>query len=379
MAPGEPQAAYLERSEVSSWESATITTRRFRLVGLPQRIVFGAGCLTELSAELEQLSLQRVLLIASRSARHIADDVAVHLGPQVAGRFNEVRQHVPEALAAKASGLAADVDADGVVTIGGGSATGLGKAVALATALPLVAVPTTYAGSEATPIYGVTGEHKRTGRDDRVLPRLVMYDAQLTVSMPAAVTATSGFNALAHCVEALYAPGANPVTSLSAEEGVRVLARALPQAVKRPDDLTARSDALYGAYLAGSALAVAGSALHHTLCHVLGGSYGLGHGDVHTVLLPYVAAYNADSAPEAMRIVARALGSEDAASGLRDLAETLQAPTSLSALGMLERGVDDVAQRAVAAIGNRNPRPVDVASVRRLLADAFAGLRPGAT
>ncbi|HEU0041743.1 MAG TPA: maleylacetate reductase [Jiangellaceae bacterium] len=360
-------------------ESATTTTRRFRLVVLPQHIVFGAGCLTDLPVELEQLSLRRVLLIASGSARHVADNVADHLGPQVAGRFDEVRQHVPEALVEKAWRLAADVEADGVVTIGGGSATGLGKAVALATALPLVAVPTTYAGSEATPVYGVTGERKRTGRDDRVLPRLVMYDAQLTVSMPANVTVTSGFNALAHCVEALYAPGANPVTSLSAEEGLRVLARALPQAVDEPDDLATREDAMYGAYLAGSALAVAGSALHHTLCHVLGGSYGLGHGEVHTVLLPYVTAYNADSAPEAMRVVARALGSEDAAGGLRDLAETLQAPTSLSELGMPEGGMDDAAQRAVAAIGNRNPRPVDVASVRRLLADAFAGLRPGAT
>ena len=344
---------------------------------LPQRVVFGVGSLDRLPDELESLALRRVLLVASASAKAFADGVADRLGPWVAARIHEVRQHVPEAAAAAARDLVAEHDADGVVTIGGGSATGLGKAVAVETGLPLVAVPTTYAGSEVTPVYGVTGEHKRTGRDPRALPALVVYDARLTTRMPAHVTATSGLNAIAHCVEAMYASGANPVTTLTAQEGIRVLAASLPRVIDSPDDLAGRDDALYGAYLAGSAMAAAGTALHHTLCHLIGGTFGLDHGDLHAVLLPHVAAFNASSAPDAMASISRALGSEDAAAGLADLASTLGAPRSLAALGMPEDGLDDAAERAVTAIGDRNPRPVDRASLRRLLDDAYAGRPPG--
>lgn len=345
---------------------------------LPQRVVFGVGSFDRLANELETIGLRRVLVLASTSAKPFADDLSERLGAQVAGRMHEARQHVPEALAAQARQLAVDSGADGLVSIGGGSATGLGKAVAVTTGLPLVAVPTTYAGSEVTPVFGVTGEHKETGRDQRVLPRLVIYDARLTTAMPRHVTATSGLNAVAHCVEALYAPGANPVTSLIAKEGLRVLADALPRACDSPDDLSARDDALYGAYLAGSAMAVAGTALHHTLCHVVGGTYGLGHGDVHAVLLPHIAAYNATAAPEALGRVARVLGSTTAAAGLLDLARILGAPTSLASLGMPEDGLEEVVQRAVVAVGDRNPRRVDAASLRRLLDDAYAGRPPQA-
>jgi maleylacetate reductase len=340
-------------------------------------VVFGAGTVTGVLAELESLGLERVLLVASPSAAATADVVASALGDGLAARIDEVRQHVPETLATRAMEVAKHSGADGVLTVGGGSATGLGKAVAVATGVPLVAVPTTYSGSEATPIYGITGPHKRTGRDPRALPRVVVYDPELTTSMPRHVTATSGLNAVAHCVEALYSRDAEPVSALVAEHGLHLLASALPRAVRDPHHLAVREDALMGAYLAGWALASAGSALHHTLCHVLGGDHGLGHGDLHAVLLPYVVAFNAPATPEAMGRVARALGTEDAVSGITDLAHTLGAPSSLRAIGFPEDSLGAAAQRAGVAVGDRNPRPVDPDSLRRLLEDAFHGRPPG--
>jgi maleylacetate reductase len=340
-------------------------------------VVFGAGTVTGAPAELESLRLERVLLVASPSAVTTADALASALDALLAARIDDVRQHVPDTLATRAVDVAKDSGADGVLTVGGGSATGLGKAVAIATGAPLVAVPTTYSGSEATPIYGITGPHKRTGRDPRALPRVVVYDPELTTSMPRHVTATSGLNAVAHCVEAIYSRDAQPVSTLVAEHGLHLLASALPRAVRDPHHLAVREDALLGAYLAGWALASAGSALHHTLCHVLGGDYGLGHGDLHAVLLPYVVAFNAPATLEAMGKVARALGTDDAVSGITDLAHSLRAPTSLRAIGMPEDSLGAAAQRAGVAVGDRNPRPVDLNSLRRLLEDAFHGRPPG--
>lgn len=342
-----------------------------------QRVAFGAGRVRDVPKELSSLDVRRVMVIATRSAKAAADDLADTLGPRVVARVHEVVQHVPETVVATALQTVRDASPDGVVAIGGGSAIGLGKAVAVETGLPVLAVSTTYSGSEATPIYGITGEHKRTGRDPRALPRVVVYDPALTFTMPPHVTATSGLNAVAHSVEALYARGANPVTDLLAPEAIRLLARALPVAVTSPDDLAARVDALAAAYLAGWSLAAAGGALHHTLCHVIGGTHHLGHGDVHAVLLPYVAAYNAPAAPDAMAAVARALGTPDAPAGLRDLAEKLDAPTGLAALGLPRAALDDVVARAITAVGDRNPRTPDAGSLRRMLDDAYAGRPPG--
>ena len=340
-------------------------------------MVFGAGSFARVPDELAALGLQRILLVASASSKPLAEQLAQRLGDRVVARVHEVQQHVPEAHAEEATRLAREGEADGVVTIGGGSATGLGKAVAVATGLPLVAVPTTYAGSEATPVFGVTGTRKRTGRDPRALPRVVVYDAELTTGLPAALSATSGLNALAHCVEALWVEGANPVTDLLAAEGIRVLTRCLPRATWNPLEVALRDDALYGAWLAGTAFAGAGSGLHHTMCHVLGGTWGLDHGATHAVLLPHVAAYNAGAAPQALATVARAMGVPDAARGLWDLARTLAAPETLEAIGMPHDGLARAARLTVEAVGSRNPRPVDVASLGLLLDDAFHGRPPG--
>ncbi len=349
---------------------------------LAQRVVFGAGRIDDLPSELDARGSRRAFLVATGSAKPVADHLARLLGGRLVGRVHEVVQHVPVASVEACLARVIDADADALVAVGGGSAIGLGKAVAVQTGLPVFAVPTTYSGSEATPIYGVTDRHKKTARDPRALPVVVVYDARLTLSLPRRATATSGLNAMAHAVEALYAPGSDPVTSLLAEEAIRVLARSLPVAAEAPHDLPAREDALYGAYLAGSALAMAGTALHHAVCHVIGGTYGLEHGDLHAVLLPHTAAYNAAAAPDALERVAAALrtsepGTTEAPAGLHRLARRLDAPTDLASLGLPEAALDDIAERTAVAVGHRNPRTADMPSLRRMLGDAHAGRPPG--
>jgi alcohol dehydrogenase class IV len=285
--------------------------------------------------------------------------------------------HVPVEVAEEARRVVDTLGADGCVAVGGGSTTGLGKAVALSTGLPLVAVPTTYAGSEMTPIWGMTeGGAKRTGRDARVLPRMVIYDPELTLSLPPSVAGPSGMNAIAHCVEALYAPDGNPVVSLMAEAGVRALAESLPVVVREPSNLHARARALYGAWLAGASLGATTMGLHHKLCHVLGGRFNLPHAEVHTVILPHAARYNRLAAPEALGSVAAALGRDDASGGLYDLATSLGAKTALREIGMREAELDEAAELATRDPTN-NPAPVTREGVRALLEDAYHGRRPG--
>lgn len=350
---------------------------------LPGRVVFGVGSVGRVADEVAALGLERVLLVVDEASKAVGDRIADDLGERYAGRLDEVRQHVPDDLATAARRAAVEAGADGVVTVGGGSATGLGKAIAVdpeaqaaaSGQVTLVAVPTTYAGSEMTPIYGVTGEHKQTGRDLRALPRTVVYDPVLTVGMPPAITASSGFNALAHCVEGLYAPGTNPIVGLQAVEGVRALAGALPAAVEHPDDLDARSRALYGAYLAGAVLAVAGTALHHKLCHVLGGTFGLSHAGTHSAVLPHVTAYNATVAREPMAALARSLSTADPAGALWDLAQSTGAPTALADLGFHRQDVETAAEMVVEARPS-NPRPITKEEVYLLLLAAHEGARP---
>lgn len=355
--------------------------RSFVYDALPSRVVFAPGARHGTATEVAALGCRKVFLIAGSKEATVADEVAGELGTRLAATHIGVRQHVPEALAAEARAEAAQAGADGVVCIGGGSATGLAKAVAVETGFPIIAVPTTYSGSEMTPIYGLTGEHKKTGRDLSALPRVVLYDPELTVGLPAAVSASSGFNALAHCVEALWSRGANPVTALQAEEAIRALSSSLPRIVAAPGDLEARSDALYGAYLAGSAMAVAGTALHHKACHVLGGTWGLVHGEVNAVLLPHVVAYNAPAVPAVIGRVGTALGlgsDGDAAGALFDLARGLGAPASLAELGLPADVLEAAAEQIVAETGVSNPRALDVASVLAMLRQAYEGTRPPA-
>jgi alcohol dehydrogenase class IV len=339
-------------------------------------VVFGAGSLAILPEELDRLGVRRALVLSTPEQWSIAAEISANLGERAVGLFDRAAMHVPVEVAQAARDEARRVKADGCVAVGGGSTTGLAKAIALTAELSIVAIPTTYAGSEMTPIWGLTeGGLKRTGRDARVLPKTVIYDPRLTLTLPPALSATSGMNAIAHCVEALYAKDANPITSLMAEEGIRALAAALPVIAREPDNLGARSEALYGAWLAGSVLGAVGMALHHKLCHTLGGTFNLPHAETHTVVLPHAAAYNAEAAPEAMARVSRALGADAAPGALFDLARTLGAPVSLAALGMPREGLDRAADLAVEN-PYWNPRPLTRDGIRGLLEDAFEGRRP---
>jgi len=351
--------------------------RSFVYQSFPSRVLFATGGIAKIGEELERLGARRALVLSTPEQQTDAQRVAKILGNRHAGIFAEAAMHVPIETAHAAVAEAKRLDADCAVTIGGGSTTGLGKAIALESSIPILAVPTTYAGSEVTPIYGITeGGMKKTGRDPRVLPRTVIYDPELTVSMPTQLTVTSAVNAMAHAVEGLYANDANPITSLMAEEGIRALAHGLPRVLASPEDIDARADCLYGAWLCGTVLGAVGMALHHKLCHTLGGSFNLPHAETHTVILPHAVAYNADAAPEAMARIQRAIGTQDAASGLFDLAERLGAPMSLEQLGLRARDLDRAADLAVAA-PYPNPRPVERGAIRRLLDDAFHGRRPG--
>jgi maleylacetate reductase len=340
------------------------------------RVIFASGAIDRLAEEIERLGARRPLVLASPGRRPVAEQAARHLGATAAGIFAEPSRHVPIEVARAACDEVKRLDADCCVSIGGGSTIGLAKAIALELGLPILAVPTTYSGSEMTPIHGVTdGGIKRTGRDRKVLPRVVLYDPALTVSLPRHISGPSGMNAIAHCVEALYAPDANPITSLFAAEGIRALARSLPVVVEQPANLDARSDALYGAALAGLALGATAMGLHHKLCHTLGGSFNLPHAEVHTVILPHATSFNRGAAREAMRVVADALGAPDAAQGLYDLAERIGAPVALKAIGMPADGLDRAARLATEQ-SYANPRPIEYAGVRQLLDDAYRGSRP---
>jgi len=340
------------------------------------RTIFGIGSLSQLRDEVERLGSTRVLIVCTEPERRLAEQVAVTLGDLAVAIFDDAVMHHPVETVQAARDCAADVNADCCVTVGGGTTTGTGKLVVLETGIPLISVPTTYAGSEMTPIYGITEAGvKRTGRDRRVLPRTVIYDPQLTLSLPPQASGASGINAIAHSVEALYAPDANPITSLMAVESIRTLGRALPVVVREPGNLEARSDALYGAWLAGIVLGSTAMGLHHKLCHTLGGTFNLPHAEVHTVVLPHAIAYNRDYAPDAIGLAAAALGTSNAAQGAYDLAVTIGATTSLKALGMPEAGLERAADLAVQ---NRypNPRPLEREGIRELLHNAYHGNRP---
>lgn len=343
---------------------------------LPSRVIFGAGCLEKLPEEIHRLGAAKALVLSTPEQRQSGLDLVERLGSRAAGLFDQAAMHVPIETARAARAAAKRLGADCCVAVGGGSTTGLAKAIALVFDLPILAVPTTYAGSEMTPIWGLTEKgRKTTGRDPRVLPKTVFYDPSLTVTMPPMLSATSGMNSIAHCVEALYAQQANPIISMMAEDGIRALSESLPVVVKEPGNLEARSKALYGAWLGGISLGAVGMALHHKLCHTLGGAYNLPHAETHTVVLPHATAYNAPAAPLAMARVARALASGSAAEGLYDLAASLGAPLSLAAIGMKADALDQAAEMAVEN-PYYNPRPITTDGIRALLQNAFEGRRP---
>ena len=350
--------------------------KNFIYNGQPARVVFGAGSLQHLAREIETLGAQKALVLSTPEQSASAEMVADLLGSRAAGVFARAVMHVPIETAREAREVARALGADCAVAIGGGSTTGLGKAIALDSGLPILAIPTTYAGSEMTPIYGITeAGMKKTGKDARVLPRVVIYDPELTLGLPLSMSVTSGINAIAHAAEGLYALDSNPIMDLMAKEGMAAIARALPAIKNVATDMVARSDALYGAWLCGTVLGNVGMALHHKLCHTLGGSFNLPHAETHTIVLPHALAYNALAAPEAMRVIAEALKGSSAAQAVFDLAKINGAPTALRDIGMKEEELDKACD---IAMQNQypNPRPLERIAIRQLLQDAFDGVRP---
>ncbi|MFT7570416.1 MAG: maleylacetate reductase [Paracoccaceae bacterium] len=349
----------------------------FNYQAFEARIVFGPGKVSELPAEIERLEARSVLVISTGSQRAVADIAIDALGSAFAARIDGAVMHVPREHVVNALETVRQHGCDCVVAIGGGSALGVAKGVALETGLPVVAVPSTYAGSEMTDIWGISeGDGKTTGRDKRVVPKTVIYDPDLTRGLPGRLAGPSGINAMAHSVEALYAQNRNPVLAMIAEEGIRAMASGLPSVCDGSAGDDARGQALYGAFMCGLALATATMGIHHKLCHVIGGTFRLPHAETHTIILPHATHYNRDAAPEAMQAIARALNADSAASGIFDLAKKIGAPTALKDLGLDEKNLDRAADIATAS-PYYNPQPVDREGVRALLDAAFHGHRPG--
>lgn len=341
----------------------------------PGRILFGPGMLDTVAAEIERLGATRALILSTPFQRADAQKLAGRLGALAVGVFGEATMHTPVAVTLKALDAFEAAGADCVVALGGGSTIGLGKAIAWRNDAPQIVIATTYAGSEVTPILGQTENGiKTTVRDPKILPEVVIYDPTLTTGLPASMSVTSGLNAMAHAVEGVYARDRNPVSSLMAVEGVRALRDALRVIVRKPDDLRARGDALYGSWLCGSVLGTVGMSLHHKLCHTLGGSFDLPHAETHAIMLPHSAAYNAQAATVELQPLADLFGGA-IGGGLHDFARSLGAPLALKDLGLQEVQLDQAADLAVRN-PYWNPRTVEREAVRELLQQAWEGTRP---
>lgn len=348
----------------------------FSHITLGQRVLFGAGqAVSHLAAEVQCLGAERIMLIASASQRELTQRVAAKI--DVVVNYDNVVMHVPTEVAQDARQVARENAVDLLVCVGGGSTTGLAKAIALETRLPIIAVPTTYSGSEATNVWGLTeAARKTTGIDNVVLPTTVIYDADLTMSLPVELSVASGLNGMAHCIDSMWGPDANPINQALAAEGISALAAGLPAIVQDAKHLAGREQLLYGAYLSAVAFTSAGSGLHHKICHVLGGTYDLPHAQTHATVLAHVLAFNMDAAPDARDRIASALGAEDALEGLQRLRHQLDAPTKLADYGFAEDNIAEAVDIILPAVPESNPRQVTTENITALLQAALGGIDP---
>jgi alcohol dehydrogenase class IV len=348
----------------------------FIYTGLPGRVVFGSGAVKQLSGEIGRLGARRAFVVTTPNQKTDGEALVAALDGSAAALYSNATMHTPVDVTEDALAEVGRVGADCLVALGGGSTIGLAKAIALRTDLPQIAIPTTYAGSEMTPILGETKDgRKTTQKSMKVLPEVVIYDVDLTLTLPKGLSGTSGINAIAHSVEALYAEDANPVVSALAVESIAALGSALPRIAENPADRDARSDAQYGAFLAGACLGSVGMALHHKLCHTLGGLFDLPHAETHTIVLPHALAYNAPAVPKAVARIAKALCVADAPRGLFELSRKVGAPRALKEIGMPESGLDEATDLALSN-PYWNPRPLERQGIRNLIARAWAGEEP---
>lgn len=342
----------------------------------PAEIVFGSNAISKLPDAASGLGCSKLLVLATDQQKSTAEVVAQSLGNLCAGVHAKAVMHTPVDVTEAALTVVKELHVDGLLSIGGGSTIGLGKAIAYRTDLPQIVLPTTYAGSEVTSILGQTENGKKTTlRSPKVLPEVVFYDAQMTHSLPVKMSITSGINAIAHAIEALYAQDKNPVSTMMAVEGAVALIDALPRIAIDQNDSNAREKAFYGSWLCGTVLGNVGMALHHKLCHTLGGLFDLPHAETHTVVLPHAVSYNALAVPELLAPLQDALQTNDPGKGLYDFAKRLGAPTSLREIGMPEDGIDLATDQAMAN-PYWNPRELKSTEIRQLISDAYFGNPP---
>ena len=349
-------------------------TRNFLYQSRPVRVLFGRGTVREVAGGVKHLGGRSPLVVSTVKQAESAQTIADMLGPGAA-LFAEARMHTPVEISERGVAFYAECGADCIVSIGGGSTIGLGKAISWRNGAPHLAIATTYAGSEATDILGETEDGaKTTIRDERIRPAAIIYDPDLTLGVPVDMSVTSGMNAMSHAVEGLYARDANPISSMMALEGLRALKTALPTIVASPSDPDARREALYGSWLCGTVLGAVSMALHHKLCHVLGGTFDLPHAPTHSILLPYTAAYNAPAARESLSDASELFGG-DIGRGLYDLAASLNAPLALRDIGLKETDLQNAAEQAMRN-AYWNPRELSREGILSILRPALVGERP---
>jgi alcohol dehydrogenase class IV len=374
-----------------------------------QEVIFAPGSASRLREAVDRWGWRRIMLCTTEHARargHVAP-IEDALGERLVVTYERVQAHLPATRVAEAVTVALDEHIDALLGLGGGSPIGMAKAVSLTVEakrtgravgtslptdqplIPVIAIPTTYAGSEMTPVYGTTqgGEglaRKITVADARVVPKLTFYDPLLTLDLPPRITAGTGINALAHCIEALYSITRNPLSTAAALSGLRAIADALPRCYVAGDDLEARSEMLVGAFLAGSALSNVAMGLHHGLCHVLGGATGAAHGDLNSVVLPHVMRFNLDATAPQLVLAAEAMGlpgiergartaGEAAARQVSTWVEQMRLPQRLRALGVREDSLPELARIAFASrTVQNNPQPItDPEQIEALLRQAW--------
>ncbi|MBV6659142.1 MAG: maleylacetate reductase [Devosiaceae bacterium] len=340
------------------------------------RVRFGPGVREDIESEIDRLGCSRALVLSTPPQAESAMEMAAKLNGKAAGVYTRAAMHTPVDVTADAVAHAQEVSADCLVSLGGGSTTGLGKAIAYQTDLPQIVIPTTYAGSEATAILGQTRDGvKTTLTDPKVQPEVILYDADLVATLPVAMTVTSALNAMAHAAEALYAVNRNPLSTMLAIEGLSAFKRALPAVLANPQDREARGETLYGAWLCGTVLGQVGMALHHKLCHTLGGSFDLPHAETHAIVLPHAIAYNAAAARDELQPICDLFGGREPGASLHAFGQSVDAPIALRDLGLQEADLEKAADLAVAK-SYPNPRPIEREAIRALLQAAWAGEPP---
>ena len=349
--------------------------KEFVFPGIATRVIFGAGTVERVADEVAHLGSTKALILSTPFQAEDAEKISMSLAGQSAGVYSGATMHTPVDVTEQALKVFSASRADCIIAIGGGSTIGLSKAIATRTGVDQIVIPTTYAGSEMTDILGETETGKKTTRRGAsIRPESVIYDTNLTLSLPVPMTMTSAMNAIAHAVEGLYADDRNPVLTLMANDALKAFKTGLPVIKEDPRNQEARALTQYAAWLCSTVLGYVSMALHHKLCHVIGGSFDTPHADTHAILLPHTTGFNAVAVPDLMQPVSAIFG-ETPGAGLWQFARQIGAPTSLKDLGLDQSDLDEASKIAVAN-PYKNPRKFDRDDIRNLLQVAWEGTKP---